>query len=104
MNNRIEGWLDIAIYWDFYDFPRYILARDAHGEHWIFDGAFDDATDEYSDHFIMACVGGDAQEALRQFEQRIAIPRDADRSRYEAVALEKISFDPSRRQRMHIAA
>ncbi|ROU07027.1 hypothetical protein D9T17_10965 [Lysobacter enzymogenes] len=94
--------MDITAYWDFYDFPRYILARDEQGLYWIFEGGFDDEVDEYRDHFIMKCVGRDRDEALRQFEGRIAIPLDVDRSRYERVALTEIAFDESRRKRIRI--
>ena len=73
MKRQSAGWLDITAYWDFYDFPRYLLARDEQGLYWIFEGGFDDEADEYRDHFIMKCVGRDGDEALRQFEGRVAV-------------------------------
>lgn len=99
---RAEGWLEIMQYWEFFDFPRYVLARDGDGRYWIFDGAFDDDADEYRPDFTMACVGYDLDEALVKFETRSAIPRDADRSGYESVSLRKVKFDKSSRARIHI--
>ncbi|UZW62452.1 hypothetical protein [Lysobacter enzymogenes] len=102
MNRQPVGWLDITVYWDFYDFPRYILARDGLGLYWIFEGSFDDEANEYRDHFIMKCVGLHRDEALRQFEGRVAIPLGVDRSGYERVALTEVAFDESRRKRIRI--
>lgn len=61
--------VDLAIvghraYWDF---PRYLLARDPDGEFWLLDCRFCDEKDEYEDHFEVIHCGNDAAVAARRF-------------------------------------
>lgn len=98
------GCLEIIQYWEFSDFPRYILARDEKGMFWVFEGSFDDDLDDYPDHFIVCRVGRDATEAMDKFKARAAIPLGTDRSKFDAISLNRIRFDETNRKQLHVGA
>jgi hypothetical protein len=51
----------------YWDFPRYLLARDPDGEFWLLDCRFSDEKDEYEDYFAVIHCGSDAAVAAQRF-------------------------------------
>ena len=76
-----NGWTNIA-YREFWNFPRAVVARN--GADWyFFDSRFDDAIDDYLDHYEVWLMPPDTDQKLAGSWvglERLANPRSAQRA------------------------
>ncbi|MDR6841007.1 hypothetical protein [Pseudoxanthomonas sacheonensis] len=90
------SWFTIASYWDFHDFPRFILATDQESKFWILDCGFDDELDDYSANYDVYFVGRELEQA------RAACELHAKGTKGSAVGVvhnTQLEFDPTKRQK-----
>ncbi|MBL8260844.1 MAG: hypothetical protein JNM58_00365 [Xanthomonadaceae bacterium] len=93
-------WLRIVLYWEFFDFPRYLLAQDSEGAFWVIEGSFNDEMDDYPEAFVVLYAGVDESEAIDQFKFRGLIPLNTNRSGFPSVPLSHVKFDDSHREQV----
>lgn len=94
--------LKIVNYWEFWDFPRYILALDDEGGFWVLEGSFDDILDDYPGDFVIRYSGTDSVLAQKQFESRELVSIGEDRLRFDRIPLRRIRFDDTKRRTVMI--
>jgi hypothetical protein len=97
----LNQWLQIVVYREFFDFPRYILAKDVESNYWILDSDFDYELDNYDPDFCIFSAGSDLAFAEKTYESQA---KDRKLEPLLRVPVKSVQFDPTLRKECFLMA